>query len=197
MLEKQLVLKGVTTLDDWKIFSNDIKFDYEKDNYFTELKDAEIAQGRIQLADAFQNIAGKYYSHTWIRKNILHQSDEDIEVQDALINSENQSQDPRWINPVIEQNLQMVQQIDAMNQQQDLMPGTEGSMGRDEELVKKMEQVRNAQIIVKQMKQLGKPNRTPKDEEKYKAAIQVLAKNKDLATRVTGTAGTQPEQQQG
>jgi hypothetical protein len=47
------------------------------------------------------------------------------------------------------------------------------------------------------MKQLGKPNRTPKDEEKYKAAIQVLAKNKDLATRVTGTAGTQPEQQQG
>ena len=76
------------------------------------------------------------------------------------------------------------------------MPGTEGSMGRDEELAKKMEQVRNAQIIVKQMKQLGKANRTPKDEEKYKAAVQIIAKNKDLATRVTGTAGVEPDQQQ-
>lgn len=201
MLEKQLVLKGVTTLEDWNLISNAVKFNYERDNYFTELKDAEIAQGRIQLADSFQNVAGKYYSHQWIRKNILRQSDEDMENENALIDMENQSQDPRWINPVIEQNIQMVEQMAAaeqaqQQQQQQLTPGTEGSTGYDAELAKKMEQVRNAQIIVKQMKQLGKANRTPKDEEKYKAAIQIIAKNPDLATRVTGTSGIQQPPQQ-
>jgi len=195
LLEKQLVLKGITTVDDWALISNDIKFSYEKDNYFTELKDAEIAQGRIQLADAFQNIAGKYYSHTWIRKNILRQSDQDIENQDALIIMENESQDPRWINPAIESNIQLAMQMDAMQQgagEAPLTPGTEGSMEYDKELAVKREQVRNAQIIVKQMKKLGKANRTPRDEEKYKAAVQILAKNKELATQVNGTAGTTP-----
>lgn len=195
LLEKQLVLKGVTTPEDWATISANVKFSYEKDNYFTELKDAEIAQGRITLADAFQSTAGKYYSHNWIRKNILRQSEEEIAIQDEIINQENESEDPRWINPVIEQNLQMMA---ASNGDQNLTPGTEGSLEYDKELAAKLEQVRNAQIIVKQMKQLGKANRTPKDEEKYKAAVQILAKNPELATRVTGTAGAIPfEQQQG
>lgn len=195
LLEKQLVLKGITTIEDWNLISNDIKFNYERDNYFTELKDAEISQGRIQLAQAFQDVAGKYYSHTWIRKNILHQSDEDIENQNALIDSENESQDPRWINPAIENNIQMMYQMGSEQAQMGLTPGTEGSAGQDKELAKKMEQVRNAQIIVKQMKQLGKANRTPRDEEKYKAAVQIIAKNKDLATKVGGTVGIeQPPQ---
>ena len=195
LLEKQLVLKGITTIEDWNLISNDIKFNYERDNYFTELKDAEISQGRIQLAQAFQDVAGKYYSHTWIRKNILHQSDEDIENQNALIDSENESQDPRWINPAIENNIQMMYQMGSEQAQMGLTPGTEGTGGQDKDLAKKMEQVRNAQIIVKQMKQLGKANRTPKDEEKYKAAVQIIAKNKDLATKVGGTVGIeQPPQ---
>jgi hypothetical protein len=115
---------------------------------------------------------------------------------DQQIAMENQSQDPRWVNPTILSNEQMVMQTNAMMQQPapgaDLSPGTEGSPGPSEE-AKKMEDVRKAQIIVKQMKDLGKENRTDKDNQKYKAAVQVLAKNKDLATKVAGTAGIQDD----
>jgi hypothetical protein len=197
LLEKQLVLKNIVALEDWLTIQNNIKFDFAKDNYFAELKDAEIATERLRLAGAYQEFAEKYFSHYYIRKNVLKQTDDDIMQIDQQIAMENQSQDPRWVNPNILSNEQMVMQTNAMMQQPaqpgaDLSPGTEGSPGPSEE-AKKMEDVRKAQIVVKQMKDLGKENRTDKDNQKYKAAVQVLAKNKDLATKVAGTAGIQDD----
>jgi len=214
MLEKQLVLKGITTPDDWQTLCDDIKFDFAKDNYFTELKDAEIATGRVELARNFQDMAGKYYSHYWIRRNILKQTDEDIKEEDTAINKENKTQDPRWINPAILSNEQMEMQTEVGMQQmqqqsqlmqqglgpdgQPLMPGSEGTgTAEAAEQSKMMQQVQNAEMIVKQMKALGKENRTMADEAKYKRAVQIIAKHKDLATKVGGSAGTvQPQPRQ-
>ena len=89
MLEKQLVLKGITTPDDWQVLCDDIRFDFAKDNYFTELKDAEILEGRINQARNIQDMVGKYYSHEYVRKQVLHQSEEDIKLMDKEINKEN------------------------------------------------------------------------------------------------------------
>lgn len=187
LLRKQLLLKNITTIDDWNLFKNDIRFDFATDNYFSELKSAEIIQGRIQLARDVQDSAGKYYSHNWIRKNILHQTDQDVIEQDNMIALEAQSQDPRWLNPAVEQNAMMVQQDQQMgggNPDVQLQTGTEGSSGGvDPKLRKKAEEVRKAEIIVKQMKQLGKENRTSRDQTQYKAAVQILAKNPDLVRR--------------
>ena len=44
MLEKQLVLKGVMTIEDFENISPNFKYDFSKDNYFTELKDGEIME---------------------------------------------------------------------------------------------------------------------------------------------------------
>lgn len=185
MLEKQLVLKGIMTPDDWGAFTNDIKFDYAKDNYFTELKDAEIAQGRIQLAGAFQDFAGKYYSHDWIRRNVLQQTDVDIEKQEAQIAAENQSQDPRWMNPMIEQNAMQMQQQQA---QQD------GGQEASPEDQNKQEQVRQAMIFIKQMKEKGNPaNRSIQDQSKYKAAVQIVAKNPEIADSLSANQGQQTQ----
>jgi len=185
MLEKQLVLKGIMTPDDWNVFVSDIKFDYAKDNYFTELKDAEIAQGRIQLAGAFQDFAGKYYSHDWIRRNVLQQTDVDIEEQEAQIAAENQSQDPRWMNPMIEQNaMQMQQQAAAQDQGQQASP----------EETNKQEEIRQAMVFIKQMKQKGSPaNRSIQDQSKYKAAVQLVAKNPDIVNSL-GSGNAQQTQ---
>jgi hypothetical protein len=49
MLEKQLVLKQILTIEDFENISADLKFDFAKDNYFTELKDGEIIENRINL----------------------------------------------------------------------------------------------------------------------------------------------------
>ena len=181
MLEKQLVLKGIMTPEEWQVLTHDVRFDFAKDNYFTELKDNEIAEARINLARNFQDMAGKYYSHEWIRKNILQQSDDDIEEQDAFINQENAEQQPRWINPAIEQNVQLIAQHNAEMQQQ------QGEQQSPEEQ-NKYEEVRKAMMTVEQMKKKGK-NRSIQDQSAYKAAVQIVAKNPDIVKQMSSSGG--------
>ena len=176
LLEKQLILKGIVTPEDWDLISGDIRFDYAKDNYFAELKEAEIAEGRINLARNFQDMAGKYFSHEWIRKNILHQSDDEIQRNDEQIYAENNSGDVRWLNPAIEQNAQFIQQQQGQDQQ--------SQQQGDPEQMNKIEQVRQAMIFVDQMKQKGKANRSMADESKYKQAVQLIAKNPDVVAQM-------------
>jgi hypothetical protein len=177
LLEKQLVLKGITTPEDWASISGQIKYDFAKDNYFTELKDAEIMQGRIALARDIQDMAGKYYSHKWIRENILQQSEDDIETSDQEITEENNSGDPRWVNPTIDQNAQMMQQ-----QQQQAAPPDQGDQQQQPpEEQSKMEEVRQAMVYVDQMKKKGVQNRSMQEQSKYKQAVQIIAKNPEVA----------------
>jgi len=194
MLEKQLVLKGIMTIDDFNQLSHYLKYDFSKDNYFTELKNNEIAEGRLNLAGLFQSFTGKYYSHEWIRKNILHQTPDDIAALDKQIDIENQTQDPRWINPTIVANQQAEQQLEMANQQvqmgqqqmQQPQPGAPPGAGQPpagNEDQQKMEEVRQAMLTVDQMKR-KKGNRSMQDESKYKAALQIVAKNKDLLAQM-------------
>ena len=78
ILKTQLVLKGVITIEDWQIIRPHIQYDYLKDGYFAELKEAEILRERLSLAQEVNPYVGKYYSVAYIRKNVLRQSDEDI-----------------------------------------------------------------------------------------------------------------------
>ena len=87
-LEKQLVLKGVMTLSEWEDIAQDVKFDFAKDNYFAELKSIEMLKERVNVLMEMDPFAGKYFSHAWIRKNVLRQTDEDIEQQDTEIENE-------------------------------------------------------------------------------------------------------------
>jgi hypothetical protein len=97
-LEKQLVLKGVMTLDEWEEFSKDVKFDFCHDNYYTELKELEIIRERLGVLNDLDPFAGRYMSHTWIRKNVLRHTDEEIEQQDQEM--EQELDDPRYAAPV-------------------------------------------------------------------------------------------------
>lgn len=184
MLKKQLILKGIITVDDWQLIYNNIKFDFAKDNYFDELKEAEILEGRLNLATNFQNFSEKYYSHNWIRRNVLRQTDEDIAEQDQLIAMENQTQDPRWINPMIDQNMQMRM---ATSQQQGAaqQPDQAGPQSPEEE--NKYEQVRQAMLFIQQMKQRGVENRTTQEQSKYKQAVQLVAKNPEISQQLSNS----------
>jgi hypothetical protein len=87
-LERQLILKNIITSEDWKKIYQKIKFDYARDNYFDELKNAEIMRDRLSTLRDMDDYAGKYYSHNWIRKNVLHQDEEEIEAIDKEIAEE-------------------------------------------------------------------------------------------------------------
>lgn len=79
LLRIQLVLKGIITQNDWEEINYAINFTFNKDSYFTDLKDAEILSARMELAVQMEPMIGKYFSSNYIKKNILKQSDEEIE----------------------------------------------------------------------------------------------------------------------
>ena len=88
ILKSQLVLKGIITIEDWQKLKEHIQYDYLKDGYFAELKNAELLRERINLANEVSPYIGKYYSVEYIRKNVLRQSDEDIIDIDSQIRNE-------------------------------------------------------------------------------------------------------------
>jgi hypothetical protein len=94
LLEKQLILKGICTVEEWNDWKNDIQYKYALDNYFEELKSIEITRDRITLLRDIDDYVGKYYSHEYIRKYILQQSEEDIKELDKQMKKE--ESDPRY-----------------------------------------------------------------------------------------------------
>ena len=91
ILKTQLILKGIITEQDWKSIREDIVVDFIKDSAFSELKDAELVRERVQLLTELDQYVGQYYSMEWVRKNILMQSDEDIEQMKEQIETERDS----------------------------------------------------------------------------------------------------------
>lgn len=87
-LKRQLILKGIIGVGDWEQLKNSIIVVYAKDNYFEELKVSEILNERIAVAMAIEPYVGKYYSHSYVRKNIFKQTDEEMEEQDQMIMEE-------------------------------------------------------------------------------------------------------------
>ena len=88
ILEKQLVLKGIIVTDDWKEFSSVFRYEYAEDNYFSELKESEIVNDRLAALNNVMPFIGRFYSNQFVRRNILHQSSNDIEDIDKQIKEE-------------------------------------------------------------------------------------------------------------
>lgn len=90
-LEKQMVLKGYVTPDEWAAIAGDIKFKYLEDNRYAEIKEQEMTIARMNVLQLMEPYIGKYYSNKRIRKDILQQTDKDmldidIEIVEELNN---------------------------------------------------------------------------------------------------------------
>jgi polyhydroxyalkanoate synthesis regulator phasin len=70
-LRVQLLLKGVMTDDDWKHLKSDIKFVFNTDNYFWDLKEAEILAERLKMLSYIEPYIGKYFSTDYVKTDIL------------------------------------------------------------------------------------------------------------------------------
>ena len=88
MLKTQLLLKNVITPEDWEMMSEHIQFDFLYDNHFSELKEAELMENRINLATLAEPYVGKYFSQDYVRRKIIRQTDADILEEDAKIDQE-------------------------------------------------------------------------------------------------------------
>jgi hypothetical protein len=90
-LRAQLVLKGIIQKSEWPEIAEKISIDFVEDNYYAELKEYEILKERLAMASEFENLVGKFYSVKWLRQNILHQTEEDIERMNKEIEDEKKS----------------------------------------------------------------------------------------------------------
>lgn len=97
LLERQLILKGICTVEDWNEWKDLINFDFAVDNYFEELKLLEMNRDRVGLLREMEEWIGKYYSHEYIRRYVLQQSEAEMKDLDKQIVAE--QTDTRYVEP--------------------------------------------------------------------------------------------------
>jgi hypothetical protein len=79
-LKTQLMLKGIIQESDWSQMQEYISINFISDNAFAVLKDFEILKDRLDMAQQVEPLIEQgFYSKEWVRKNILGQSDTDID----------------------------------------------------------------------------------------------------------------------
>lgn len=110
-LRVQLSLKGICTTEEWDEFKEFINYEFNEDNNFAELKEAELLRERMNTIALIDPYIGKYFSQEWVKKNILFMTDEQIEEMkfqiDEESNSETNSIDPQTGQPVSTDNSQI------------------------------------------------------------------------------------------
>jgi hypothetical protein len=100
-LKVQLVLKGICTREEWEQFKEDIYYDFRKDNNFTELREAELLQNRLQMVSQVDPFVGRYFSNNYVMNKILMMTDEEIEAMQAEIQKEKDTLPDDMQGPVL------------------------------------------------------------------------------------------------
>lgn len=80
LLRIQLLLKGIILKSDWEDIKEGLGFDYQKDQYYSQIRDGEILTGRLSILEQIEPYVGfgKFYSKLYVKKFVLFQTDEEI-----------------------------------------------------------------------------------------------------------------------
>ena len=93
LLEKQLILKGIIDPEEWDEIKNKIRYDFMKDNYYEELKSAEILREKMSTLREVEEQVGKYFSREWVIKNVLFMSDDDWKDMQKQMKKEKEAEE--------------------------------------------------------------------------------------------------------
>jgi len=88
LLKTQLILKKVISEEDWNSISQNLQYDFLQDGHFAELKQSEMMRDRIALVNEMRDMVGKYFSVEYMRKNVLKQSESEIQEMNKQIKQE-------------------------------------------------------------------------------------------------------------
>lgn len=122
LLEKQVSLKQIMSVEDFQKIAPKIKYDFAHDNYFMEMKESEVQMNRMDLLQATSQWVGYYYSNKWVNKNILRLTEEEVEQMKAEI--EEEKMDPIYSQPVPGTQDPMMDGLDGMGPEE--MPMDDG-----------------------------------------------------------------------
>jgi len=128
LLRTQMILKNISTPEDFDKMAEHIQFDYKYDNHFAELKDHELMTERLNIMVAIEPYIGTYYSRDYVKRKILRQTDEEIEEMAQEMEEENEA----GIGVPLETQNQMMQgSIDAEVERQGQLGKTPKEPGLD------------------------------------------------------------------
>lgn len=117
IMRVQLSLKKICNADEWEKFKEDIWYDFKKDNNFNELKEAELMMNRVSILQLIDPFVGRYYSQEWVRKNVLHQTEDEMEEINKQISDEQQLMQQQMANDPQAQMAQQQAAAQGMQQQ--------------------------------------------------------------------------------
>ena len=109
LMERQLALKGIASVDEWKELREKIHYDFLKDNNFSELREADLMAARMQLLMQIEQFTGRYFSKSWVQKNVLRMDEEVVNRIKVELETERIEEQ--------QDTIQKAQEEAAMNQQ--------------------------------------------------------------------------------
>ena len=75
-LRVQLSLTGVMSVEDFELIRSRIRFKYHSDSHYYEMKNIELMKERLTVAAAMDPYVGRYFSNSYIRREIFGMSEE-------------------------------------------------------------------------------------------------------------------------
>jgi hypothetical protein len=99
LLERQLRLKGVLTEREWEQIKDNIRYEWQHDSYFEELKGQEIWSSRLNLLTQWEPYINKFVSNKWLQQNVLKFTDDEMaqikdDFDDPLTGMTDENGDP-------------------------------------------------------------------------------------------------------
>jgi hypothetical protein len=160
-LERHIVLKGLMSIEEFKLIEKLIKYHFARDTHWDELVDQQVLTARLNTFMLLEQsqIIGKYFSHKWVRKNIFQQTDEDIVQMTQEIMEE--MQDPLYNPPEPEGGSED--------------DGSEDDSSQANNKGDPEDKVDGAKHIVQALTNVKK--KSPKDEKDLRKAAQVISKH--------------------
>jgi hypothetical protein len=168
-LEKHVVLKGLLSIEEFKLIEKNIEFEFARDNHFAELIDQQVLSSRVQTYQALQmtQLIGVYFSNKYIRRTIFKQTSEDITIMNREILEE--QNDPLYAPP------QNPDDQGGQPNENAATPPTTTHGSESSKFAEKQQRIENAKHIVNSL--AGAKEKNPDQLKKYRSAVQVVAKN--------------------
>ena len=92
LLEKQLLLKGIVSSQDWLMIKDKVIYEWQTDSHFAELKDAQMMKERLSILTSDMgyrdDVVGKFFSIEYINKKVLKLTQEEIDAIQVQIEQE-------------------------------------------------------------------------------------------------------------
>ena len=76
------------TIEEFHNIKQLIQYDFLQDGHFTELKEAELMENKLQTLGTIEAYVGTFFSKKWVQQNVLRLTDLEIEEMQKQINIE-------------------------------------------------------------------------------------------------------------